>query len=109
MSLIKPPSSKSIPGVDSFFLSFPGTLLSFPLAQEKTSKFGWTMRVKTDDEISYNLTFIPSAEAIIGLYEIVTQISSESEAKSSKVKEKFYLIFNPWCKQDMVYMEGNLF
>lgn len=84
-----------------------GTLLSFTLAAEKNiSKFGWQFRAESNDDISYDLYLTPSPEAIIGLYEIVLQVCAEEESKSRKLKDKFYLIFNPWCEQDVVYLKG---
>lgn len=76
------------------------------MAEEKISKFGWQFRAETNDDISYDLILTPSPEAIIGLYEIVIQVSTEGESKSKKLKDKFYLIFNPWCEDDVVHLEG---
>lgn len=49
-----------------------------------------------------------SPEAIIGRYSISIKIADATTSKTTKSKQEFILIFNPWAVNDDVYMSGEL-
>ena len=80
-------------------------MLSFRL-REVVETLGWRMESSTEDGQEFTMQMNSSAEAIIGKYKLVIQISSPTTMKTSKLKETFCLVFNPWSPKDDVYMEG---
>jgi len=65
------------------------------------------MTACSPDEQDYELKFVSPSDAVIGKYSVSVQISSESSVKTSKLKETFCLVFNPWNSEDDTYMEGD--
>lgn len=52
----------------------------------------------------------PAATAPIGEWrvDVDTQLSSGEGIRSYKYPTSFYILFNPWCKDDQVYMPGKI-
>ncbi|XP_033823458.1 protein-glutamine gamma-glutamyltransferase 2 [Periophthalmus magnuspinnatus] len=63
----------------------------------------WFNHQGVQDEILLNLH--SPANAIIGQYSLTVQLMSpESHIIEKTDKIKFHLLFNPWCKDDVVYL-----
>lgn len=71
---------------------------------------GWQTKLLSTDENAVSVEVTPTATAITGqwILEVDTKVMKEreEEAKTLRytVKQPVYLLFNPWCKQDTVYM-----
>uniref|UniRef100_A0A8C6SN21 protein-glutamine gamma-glutamyltransferase n=1 Tax=Neogobius melanostomus TaxID=47308 RepID=A0A8C6SN21_9GOBI len=63
----------------------------------------WFVQQGVQDEIL--LTLHSPADAIIGQYSLVMQVMSpEGHIKEKTDTIKFHVLFNPWCKDDEVYL-----
>ena len=65
-------------------------------------RFGWKMAATASDSQLYKLTFTVPADAYVGKYNVVVVVDGAHHSWS----EFFYLVFNPWCAEDTVYMKG---
>nr|Q05187.1 RecName: Full=Hemocyte protein-glutamine gamma-glutamyltransferase; AltName: Full=Hemocyte transglutaminase; Short=TGase [Tachypleus tridentatus]BAA02134.1 transglutaminase [Tachypleus tridentatus] len=91
-----------------------GTLIMLPVSGSDTftkDKTQWDVRLRQHDGAVITLEIqIPAAVAVgVWKMKIVSQLTSEEQPNVSAVthecKNKTYILFNPWCKQDSVYME----
>ncbi|XP_051167071.1 annulin isoform X2 [Leptopilina boulardi] len=84
-----------------------GTLVAIPVLEEnETSNGTWQANIDKLEENEMRIKIIPNADAIIGKWkiEIDTKRKDSGGAISFSLEEQFYLIFNPWCKDDAVYL-----
>ncbi|XP_068700415.1 protein-glutamine gamma-glutamyltransferase K-like isoform X2 [Montipora foliosa] len=70
----------------------------------------WGMKIKHIGETAVTFTVMPSAKAIIGLYEVFVE-TKIFDKEGKKLISKYLdhrlicLLFNAWCQDDQVYME----
>lgn len=86
-----------------------GTLVAAPLLHPgEVSDGSWQTVVEAFAENSLRIKVTPAADAIIGKWkmDIDTKRRDSEGAVSFTVENPFYLIFNPWCREDVVYLEG---
>ncbi|XP_014217645.1 annulin-like [Copidosoma floridanum] len=78
------------------------------LHSNATSKGIWQTIVESYEGNLLKIKVTPAADAIIGkwLTEIDTKTQGFERADSFNVKNPFYVIFNPWCQEDLVYLEN---
>lgn len=52
----------------------------------------------------------PSANALVTQWklDIDSKILNGTVSKSFSLPQPFYVLFNPWCREDQVYLEGQL-
>jgi len=52
----------------------------------------------------------PAASALVTQWklDIDTKVIDTTQSKSYSLPQPFYLLFNPWCREDQVYLEGKL-
>uniref|UniRef100_A0A1W7RB00 protein-glutamine gamma-glutamyltransferase n=1 Tax=Hadrurus spadix TaxID=141984 RepID=A0A1W7RB00_9SCOR len=90
-----------------------GTLIVSPVLSESNCilpKDAWRTLLLSKDDKTIIVEVVPTATAIIGVWtlDVDTKLKTENEetAKTSRhtVKDPFYLLFNPWCPEDTVYM-----
>ncbi|XP_043792273.1 annulin isoform X2 [Apis laboriosa] len=85
-----------------------GTLVATPvLFPGQRSEASWQAYVDSLHSDFLRLKIVPAPDAIIGKWrmDIDTKNKSTDGAVSYTMKQPFYLIFNPWCQEDAVYME----
>ncbi|XP_011505871.1 PREDICTED: annulin isoform X2 [Ceratosolen solmsi marchali] len=86
-----------------------GTLVaSAVLHPGEVSDGAWQTVVQAFAENSLRIKVTPAADAIIGKWniEIDTKRRDSEGAVSFTVDTPFYLILNPWCRDDVVYLEN---
>ncbi|KAM3922471.1 protein-glutamine gamma-glutamyltransferase E-like [Leptodactylus fuscus] len=79
------------------------TLAVFQLSGSKDGKT-WTAVKDSSSSAGVNITIKSSSRAPIGLYNMSLYISSKKKKTSYKLDD-IILLFNPWAKDDDVYME----
>ncbi|XP_017755331.1 PREDICTED: annulin [Eufriesea mexicana] len=71
------------------------------------SQDSWKASIDAIHPNFIRLKIVPAPNAIIGKWrmDIDTRNKDLNQAVSYTMKHSFYVIFNPWCKEDTVYME----
>lgn len=86
-----------------------GTLVAAPvLYPGEVSEGSWQATIDAIQSNFLRLKIVPHANAIIGKWkmDIDTKNKNLDGAVSYSMRHPFYLIFNPWSEEDVVYMEG---
>ncbi|XP_022249455.1 annulin-like [Limulus polyphemus] len=90
-----------------------GTMVVVPVVPADSDVLpsdGWQVKLVFTENCSITLEVSSIPSAIVGEwnFDIDTKLKSakdeESQTLRYSVKDSFFLIFNPWCKQDTVYM-----
>lgn len=68
----------------------------------------WASAIETIHGDQMDVLIKPSCRAPIGewVVDIDTQLSNQDGVRNFKYPSAFYILFNPWCKDDQVYMPG---
>lgn len=82
-----------------------GTQVGVGIDMESPS--GWKTKLVCADENSLTVQVMTSPKAIIGKWNLDVDIQSADTIHNYPCKDGFYLLFNPWCKDDAVYMESD--
>ncbi|XP_059471130.1 annulin isoform X2 [Neocloeon triangulifer] len=89
------------------------TLIAIPLlahGSQPQSASVWAAAIEKNmpDAKAVRVVITPAADAIIGQWkvEVDTKKQLEGSAVSYTFPDPIYILFNPWCKDDSVYMEG---
>lgn len=90
-----------------------GTLVGTALKQDAYnlgSSYEWTCAIDEKHGNVLQILVKSAANAAIGEwnFDIDTQLIRGVGAATHKNKTSFYLLFNPWCEDDLVYMHGIL-
>ncbi|XP_069698765.1 annulin-like isoform X1 [Periplaneta americana] len=86
-----------------------GTLIAVPLlAKGAESGTAWNAVLESSNENVIRVKITPAADAIVGQWkmDIDTKLKNDG-AVSYSHKDPFYILFNPWCRQDQVFLEGD--
>lgn len=88
-----------------------GTLIGTTLNENSSSlgnSYEWATAIESKHGNSLNIIVKPAANAPIGewSFDIDTQLIIGGGAYTFKAPTTFYLIFNPWCQDDLVYMRS---
>lgn len=83
------------------------TLIAAPLLRKPDKSFLWNAVVEHEGETSVSVNIFTHSEAVIGKWklDIDTKILDGGAYCYSWEKE-IYLLFNPWCKKDRVYLSS---
>ncbi|XP_054282567.1 annulin-like [Macrosteles quadrilineatus] len=84
-----------------------GTLMVVPLlAKGSSTGESWTAVLQRSSENVITVHITPSATCIVSAWkmDIDTKLLNDG-AISYSCKTKIYILFNPWCKKDQVYMK----
>lgn len=86
-----------------------GTLIGTTLSENSSSlgdSYEWATAIDAKHGNSLDIIVKPAANAPIGewSFDIDTQLKNGGGAYTFKTPTTFYLIFNPWCHDDLVYM-----
>ncbi|CAL4063338.1 unnamed protein product, partial [Meganyctiphanes norvegica] len=57
-------------------------------------------------ENSININVFSSVKSIVGEWTIEVDARSGQQDNNFPCKKSFYILFNPWCSDDEVYVEG---
>ncbi|CAH0557745.1 unnamed protein product [Brassicogethes aeneus] len=82
-----------------------GTMVAIPLLKQKEKLYSWNVILFSSKENIITVEISTSANSVVGkwLMEIDTKIK-DNGAYSYAWETKIYLLFNPWCKNDQVYL-----
>lgn len=86
-----------------------GTLIAVPLlAKGAESGTAWNAVLESSNENVIGVKITPAADAIVGQWkmDIDTKLKNDG-AVSYSHKDPIYILFNPWCRQDQVFLEGD--
>nr|XP_005997256.1 PREDICTED: protein-glutamine gamma-glutamyltransferase 2-like [Latimeria chalumnae] len=78
-----------------------GTRIKISSSDAKAEKWRFAMQA---DQYELQLTLYSPADAPVGQYTILLLVHSDSKLIQKKAAGQFYLLFNPWCKDDTVYL-----
>ncbi|XP_053570678.1 coagulation factor XIII A chain [Bombina bombina] len=83
-----------------------GTYIPIPIVDElETGK--WGAKITRNEMNSVNLTILSAPDCIIGKFRmyvaVLTQFGILRSSRNSETDT--YILFNPWCKEDSVYMD----
>ncbi|XP_013781493.1 hemocyte protein-glutamine gamma-glutamyltransferase isoform X3 [Limulus polyphemus] len=94
-----------------------GTLVMLPVSGSDSftkDKAQWDVRLHHHDGAVITLQIQIPATVAVGVWKmkVITQLISRGQPNLSPVthecKDNLYVLFNPWCKEDSVYMEDEL-
>lgn len=67
---------------------------------------GWSARISDSSDGSITLTVKTSCTAIVGEWNLEADVQSDDKTHNYPCKNTFFILFNPWCQDDPVYLEG---
>ncbi|XP_051985246.1 protein-glutamine gamma-glutamyltransferase K-like [Xyrauchen texanus] len=84
-----------------------GTHVIIPLVEELQDEC-WEAKIVEQNINRIKLSINSHAAAVIGKYKltITTLIPKTGERNTYDPEKDIYMLFNPWCEEDTVYMEG---
>ncbi|MCI4387780.1 hypothetical protein PGIGA_G00078120 [Pangasianodon gigas] len=80
-----------------------GTIVSVPLVTEFQGN-NWEAKIIEQNSTKIKLSVISPPNALIGRYEL--SVITGDTTFSHKPENDIYLLFNPWCKDDTVFMDN---
>lgn len=88
-----------------------GTLIAVSLKNRSTdlgkyNEWGASVNAINGDKIE--ILIKPAANALVSQWklDIDTKAITNPSSKSFTLPQPFYVLFNPWCREDDVYLEG---
>lgn len=88
-----------------------GTLIRVPFVEELVET-KWCAKIKSADGYYMEVEVMPPADAYIGKYSMFVETVATVGQKKATFRTKhdlpMYLLFNPWCKFDQVYMANDV-
>lgn len=93
-------------------LLLKGTLVFLPITSAKKfnkDNSNWDICVSRHERTILTVQIQIPFNAGIGLWrmKIHSQVAGSERSKTHDCKENIYVLFNPWCKDDPVYMQDN--
>lgn len=88
-----------------------GTLIAIALKNKPTDlgrSFEWGASVNAINGDILEILIKPSASALVTQWrlDIDSKILTGNVSKSFSMPQPFYVLYNPWCREDQVYLEG---
>ena len=88
-----------------------GTLIAVALKNIATDlgrSFEWGASVNSINGDILEILIKPAATALVTQWklDIDSKVLNGPSSKSFSLPQPFYVLFNPWCREDQVYMEG---
>lgn len=89
-----------------------GTLVAIALKNKSTDlgrSFEWGASVNSINGELLEILIKPAANALVTQWklDIDSKILNGNVSKSFSLPQPFYVLFNPWCREDQVYSEGD--
>ncbi|XP_070537091.1 protein-glutamine gamma-glutamyltransferase K-like [Ptychodera flava] len=89
-----------------------GTLMKVANVEGTLSSDNWGYQITQKEGNSVTLDVLLPVSVYIGKYGLALETVSTHNEESMKFRQDLespmYVLFNPWCKDDTVYMEGDL-
>ncbi|XP_077993726.1 protein-glutamine gamma-glutamyltransferase K-like [Glandiceps talaboti] len=89
-----------------------GTLVKVPFVDGEFSSYDWGAKILSKEGSTVTLSIFLPVIAYVGRYlfgmEIVTGKDEDAVKFRHDMKEPIFVLFNAWCKDDTVYIEGAL-
>ncbi|XP_071959705.1 coagulation factor XIII A chain-like [Antedon mediterranea] len=85
-----------------------GTLVPIPIVKE-SNKISWNAIIKSIENCCLTLMIWCPVEALVGRYKLMMKTRVQREGLPERVfiyeqEEPIYVLFNPWCEDDAVYL-----
>nr|XP_054774840.1 protein-glutamine gamma-glutamyltransferase K-like [Lytechinus pictus] len=83
-----------------------GTVINLDI--NGTNKDGnWMAKMESSEDKSIKVTVNSAPNAIVGTYKVTVKVENSANGMETVFPQtrKVWVLFNPWCKQDVVYME----
>jgi transglutaminase 1 len=90
-----------------------GTLIAVQL-KNRSTELGksneWGASVNSINGDLLEILIKPAANALVTQWkmDIDTKVVDSNLSRSFSLPQSFYLLFNPWCREDEVYLEGKI-
>jgi transglutaminase 1 len=89
-----------------------GTLIALSLKNRSTDlgkSHEWGAAVSSINGDLLEILIKPAANALVTQWkmDIDTKVKDNNLSRSFSLPQPFYVLFNPWCREDETYMEGN--
>ncbi|KAK3873095.1 hypothetical protein Pcinc_021851 [Petrolisthes cinctipes] len=68
---------------------------------------GWSATVTKTQEKTVTITVKSSSNAIVGEWKLEADVKTEGRTYNYTCDESVYILFNPWCQEDTVYLAGD--
>jgi transglutaminase 1 len=90
-----------------------GTLVAVALKNKATDlgrSFEWGASVNSINGDILEVLIKPAANALVTQWklDIDSKVLNGTTSKSYSLPQPFYVLFNPWCREDQVYLEGEM-
>lgn len=90
-----------------------GTLVAVALKNKSTElgkSFEWGASVNSINGDLLEILIKPAANSLVTQWklDIDSKVLTGTVSKSFSLPQPFYNLFNPWCREDQVYLEGKL-
>lgn len=90
-----------------------GTLIPLTLKNKSTDlgrSFEWGASVNSINGDILEINIKPAANALVTQWklDIDTKNMQSNVSRSFSLPQPFYVLFNPWCREDQVYLEGKI-
>lgn len=90
-----------------------GTLIALALKNKSTDlgkSFEWGASVNAINGDLLEILIKPSANALVTQWklDIDSKMLTGNVSKSFSLPQPFYILFNPWCREDQVYLDGKI-
>ncbi|PVD21176.1 hypothetical protein C0Q70_19343 [Pomacea canaliculata] len=86
-----------------------GTHVEFVLS-DKDEPNQWGAKIDSQSGNTVNVTFFTPPDCIVGKWsfkvDVVRRTDNQTSVFRYNYKDPIYILFNPWCKEDAVYMEN---
>lgn len=91
-----------------------GTLIAVPVQNKATElgrSFEWGASVNSIHGNVLEINIKPAANACVTQWklDIDSKNLEKNISKTFSLSQPFYVLFNPWCREDQVYLEGEIF
>lgn len=88
------------------------TLVALALKNKSTDlgrSYEWGASVNAISGEKLEILVKPAATALVTQWklDIDSKMLNATISKSYSLPQPFYVLFNPWCREDQVYLEGN--
>ncbi|XP_072165273.1 protein-glutamine gamma-glutamyltransferase K-like [Diadema setosum] len=85
-----------------------GTIVRIPFNRSHHVPGDWSIQVGSVEGAKYSLVVSCPADAMVGRYEVAIIIVDKLDAEPRFFKQSplIYVVFNPWCAEDFVFMNG---
>lgn len=90
-----------------------GTLIAVALKNKPTDlgrSFEWGAAINSINGNLLEILIKPAATALVTQWklDIDSKMLSGTVSKSFSLPQPFYVLFNPWCREDQVYLDGKM-